>query len=275
MLTENEQLTLAVAAGSALISLVSMGIALGQLRASVRQSRHQATFEHLGRVRKLLRQISEIDPGEARAAALKYWTHQSDEMPETAKAYLALLDEWDLLGVAYREKQVDRKVVLRSLRHTFRNPRNVNREFIEQVKKTFENPSVYEDLDYLLQCCARPTWFEWFSAKGKGAYVRSKTRTDSPTAPIASTVTGADTGRRDTRIPPTTAAPSDAQTELAHSEFNVPVVEEFTMSDSTPAPNPTPPPPPPSREERGETPAFRPPPPPPAQKSGSEGDSGN
>lgn len=273
MLTENEKLTLAVAAGSLLISLVSTGIALGQLRVSVRQSRHQATFEHLGRVRKLLRQISEVDPKEARAAALAYWTHQTDELPEAAKAYLDLLDEWDLLGVAYRDKQVDRKIVLKSLRHTLRNPHNVNREFIGQVKKTFENPSMYEDLDYLIKCCARRTWFEWFSEKGKGLYVRSKNRNAATTRTTAFTLVGADTRRGDSGISSTAAAPPDTQAELAYIDVNVPVLEENTVSDSNPAPTPTPAqtPPPPSWEKRGETPTFRPPPPPPVQQNGSGG----
>jgi hypothetical protein len=292
MLTENEKLTLAVAIGSASISLVSAGIAIMQLRASLRQSRHQATFEHLGRVRKLLRQISEVNPADAREAALAYWTHQTAELPPHAKSYLDLLDEWDLLGVAYREKQVDRKMVLKALRYTFRNPHNVSSEFIKRVKETFANPGVYEDLDYLIQCCARPTLFEWLTAKGKVlyGYVRPQTRATSsiPSAAPEPIDAGADSGRRNTGVPPTPATTDGAEVSDLPLQGRDPMTEIEPMSipspqvpvsrdgrDETPPFRPAeplpPPPPPPSREERGETPAFRPPPPPPPRTSGNEG----
>lgn len=293
MLTENEKLTLAVAVGSASISLVSAGIALMQLRASLRQSRHQATFEHLGRVRKLLRQISEVNPADARAAALAYWLHQTDEFPQYAKSYLDLLDEWDLLGVAYREKQVDRKMVLKALRYTFRNPHNVSRDFIEQVKDTFKNPGVYEDLDYLIQCCVRPTLFEWLTAKGKALYRYARPQTHAtpspPSAAPSPTDAGANSGRGNTGIPPTAAAADGAEVSGLLLQERDQMTEVGPISipspqlpvsrdgrDETPpfrpAEPPPPPPPLPTREERGETPAFRPPPPPPPRTNGNEGE---
>jgi hypothetical protein len=133
-------------------------------------ARHQATFEHLGRVRKLLRDVSIYDPEKAREAALAFWNHEVPELAPDAKAYLDLLDEWDLLGVAFREKRVDRKLVLESLRYTFRNSHNVDRGFISQTKEKFQNPRMYADLDYLIQCCLRPTWFEWLAATGKSLH---------------------------------------------------------------------------------------------------------
>jgi len=251
----NEDLTLAVAAAGVLISIVAAGIALFQLRAGVRQGRHQATFEHLGRVRALLREISHIDPAEARAAALAYWTHQADELPPAARSYRALLDEWDLLGVAYREKQVDRKIVLRALRYTLRNPHNVSRGFIDQVQAIYQNPGMYADLDYLIVRCARPTPRERVAALlgrvGGGA-------TASQPAPVAK----ADPGAENAGAPSVQAIAPPPETTAG--ERGSPAQREDDMTDPKPAAPPPPPPPPPlprKRVERGETPAFRPPPP--------------
>jgi hypothetical protein len=208
MLTENERLTLAVAIGSAGISLVSVGISLAQLRSANRLARHQATFDHLGGVRQLLREVSVHDPVEAREAALAYWNHEVDEVAANAQAYLDLLDEWDLLGTAFREKSIDRKIVLKSLRYTFRNPHNVNREFIDQVKKTFENPGMYADLDYLIGCCLRPTWFEWITAQGRAL----NRKTANPASAAATEARTPDSGelpleRSEARNPSSTGSP--------------------------------------------------------------------
>lgn len=242
MPTENDQLTLAIAAGSALISLVSVGITLAQLRAGVHLARHQATFDHLGRVRKLLRDVSIHDPVSAREAALAFWNHEAAELPPNARAYLDLLDEWDLLGVAFREKRVDRKLVLESLRYTFRDSHNINRGFILQTQKRFLNPRMYADLDYLIQCCLRPTLLERLTAIRRAFY---EATSDAPTidkdAEVESSVS---------LSPP-----------VAETQAIAPKLGEMPVSDQKPATSP-PSSPPPITGPRGETPGFRPPAPP-------------
>lgn len=278
MLTDNEILTLTVAATGVLISVVAVVISYRQLLTSVRQSRHQATFEHLGRVRKLLRELSGIDPEAARAAALAYYNHEIDELPQSAKDYLDLLDEWDLLGVAYKHKQIDRKIVLDQLRNTLRDPHHVNRDFIREIKQALANPRVYQDLDLLIRCCVRPTLFEWITAKGKRFYDRSEAkRASAPTTP--SSLTGTISGRGNTGIPSASGASAATTPEVAaeitisspQTEVVMPDPQRTTPAPSpTRTPSPTPPSPPrlPSREERGETPGFRrpPPSPPPPQE---------
>ena len=265
-LTDNENLSLTVAVGSAAISMVSLAVAMLQLRAGVRQARHQATFEHLGRVRGLLGRVSGIDPVQARQGALNFYAHRLEKMPEHAQLYLELLTEWDLLGVAFQEKQVDRKIVLRSLRHTLRSSHNVSRDFINELKEALQNPEIYTDLDHLIACCARPTVRERLHSLQQRSYERSQAAVAAVSGAFNTTFQRSVSRGRDPRLPSSAAAdatPAGPEVDTHHQ-----LRQEFeTMSETKPAPNPPPPPPPPpGREERGETPAFRPPPPPPPER---------
>ena len=267
-LNENETLTLVVAAAGALIALVTAGISYSQLRVSIRQSRHQATFEHLGRVRKLLREISGIDPAAARTEALAFYTGEATELSKTAQDYLNLLDEWDLLGVAYKHKLVNRKMVLEALRNTLRNPHTVGSDFIAKVKEAQKNTGVYQDLEYLIGCCARQTFRERLTAVRRVFHGRSKAA-----EPLASTPgtgiaeVGADSGGGNAGLPPPAVGTAEAGTPVSLDPptalNDTDVIPEPKQSNTTPPPVP---PSPPSDDERGETPGVPAPAPAPTPK---------
>jgi hypothetical protein len=170
-LTDNERFTLIVAAVGVVISLVTAGITALQLRTSVRQARHAATFEHLNAVRDLLRKVFAVDPKQARQEALAYYKHEAAEPTLGARAYLELLDAWDLLGIAYMHKLVDRRIVLEALRNTLRDSHTVSREFIGQMQEVC-GPATYKDLDRLIACCLRPDFRERITTRGEKLHAR-------------------------------------------------------------------------------------------------------
>lgn len=242
------------------IGLVAALAAVFQLRITARQGRHNATFEHLGRVRRLQRSISRVEPEEARKAFLAWWKRETEELSDEANSYLELLDEWDFLGIAYKERQVDRRIVLASLRNTLRTAYFVNREFIDEGKKLYENPNLYQHLGLLIEHCHRPTWKERLTDFRRRFDGRAKPKADAPTA-AQPTLAGALPGGRDAGISsPAVAAPRQ---EVAVLKIQKLSDEEVRMAEQRPA-VPTGPAstPQPGGHEQRETPAFRPPPPP-------------
>lgn len=203
MLSTNETLTLSIA-------LIAAAISFWQLRVGVRQSKHQATFEHLGRVRDLLREASRISPSQARDDVMAFYRHQVEEFSDGALLYLRLLDALDLLGIAYKHNLVNRVIVRESLRDMLRDEHSISREYIRSLRHTLGSDDIYADLEYLTECCIRPPLRERLSFTTRRKHDRPKRTPDTTFTPTPTPPAVAGAGN-DTRLSPSSSSSSAAE----------------------------------------------------------------
>jgi hypothetical protein len=174
-MTHSEKTALAIA-------LIAAAISFGQLRVSIRQGKHNATFEHLKKVRELIREASVIDPEIAREQVLAFYQHGTNELPLEGATYLRLLDALDLLGIAYKHRLVDRRIVRESVGSILRNEHAINRDYLNALSTAVNSATVYADLTFLIDSCRRVSLKDQLLSFWRGTNDRQEARSTSSTS---------------------------------------------------------------------------------------------
>jgi hypothetical protein len=142
--------TLVIAGAAATGAIVAAGVAIWQARIAAKASEMQMTFAHLRAVTTALNVVRPCDPNICRDDILAFYKPGDTSLSGDGQKYLDLLNELDLLGLAFRLKAVNCKAVLQYVKGHLVKPDTVPIDFIIKLRVAAEDSTTYEDLLHLI-----------------------------------------------------------------------------------------------------------------------------
>lgn len=142
--------TLVITGAAATGAIVAAGVAIWQARIAAKASEMQMTFAHLRAVTTALNVVRPCNPKVCRDDILAFYKPDDTPLSDDAQKYLDLLNELDLLGLAFRLKAVNCDAVLQYVKGHLVKPDTVPLDFINKLRVAAEDPTTYEDLYHLI-----------------------------------------------------------------------------------------------------------------------------
>jgi hypothetical protein len=137
------------AIASAVAAIVAAGVAIVQVRLQVSVTKKEATFAHIRDISSALHHLRDMSVDEAQATLNAFYV-QDVPLTDRGRQYIGMLDQLDLLALAYEERAVDQRIVEHYFGHPFRSGNLVSRDLIAALQILCDDPTVYEHLDRLI-----------------------------------------------------------------------------------------------------------------------------
>jgi hypothetical protein len=116
---------------------------------STAATKRATTFQYIRDIADALHALPSLDAEPLKRELIDFYQHKRPELSVEARSYLRFLDLLDMLALAYAEDAVDRSTVRRYLRPLLRDSGAISLPFIDEMRQTFKDQSVYEHLQLL------------------------------------------------------------------------------------------------------------------------------